>query len=246
MKGECSCEDRNSRKRKHMKKRTLTVSNFLLALTGFLFLASLATVLVLNLRPIYYFDIGYLHLESETGYSEEMIRENYDALIDYNLITDTSKELTLPDFPMSETGKIHFWEVKQIFVAVQILCIVSAVILAVALWWKFRHHDYGSLQLTSILSFVIPIGLGLIVALNWDAFFVQFHHLFFQNDYWLFDPATDPVILILPDEFFAHCVVVGLLFLLLGGILTGIIYWRLNRRLERMDKKNESGKPSAI
>ncbi len=216
------------------KRRTMTGSNLLLALTGFLFLIAFSVTLVLNLRGLYYYDIGHLNLVEETGYSREVIRRNYDALIDYNLLTDRSKYLTLPDFPTSETGREHFWEVKEIFVTLQILCIVCALIAIPCSAVKIRHREYGSLKLTAIFSFLIPIILGLMVAVNWDAFFVGFHQLFFRNDYWLFDPAEDPVILILPDEFFAHCAVAILLVLFVGGLLTGLLYWILKRRQERM------------
>ena len=75
------------------RKRTVTITNLLLALIGFLFLFSLSVVIVLNLRSIYYYDIRSLKLEEETGLSEEIIRENYDTLIDYNLITKRVKKL---------------------------------------------------------------------------------------------------------------------------------------------------------
>ena len=48
------------------------------------FLISFSVMVVLNFRPLYYFDIGYLNISQTSGYSEEEIRENYDALIDYN------------------------------------------------------------------------------------------------------------------------------------------------------------------
>ncbi len=223
-----------------MKKRTLTGSNLLLALLGFFFLACLSVVLVLNLRGIYYFDIGYLDLEDQTGYSEELIRENYDALIDYNLLTKGINELEFPDFPMSEEAETHFKEVKQIFVAVQILCIVTGVLLLIFLIRKLTQKDYGSLKLISILTFLIPIGLGAYAFLNWDTFFVQFHELFFDNDYWLFNPITDPVILILPDAFFAHCAAAILIFLFLGGILCGGLYRLLTRKYRRMRRAEKT------
>ncbi len=213
-----------------MKKRTLTPGNIILALIGFLFLTAFSVTLVLNLRPIYYYDIGHLNIAEETGYSKEVIRENYDALIDYNLITDRNKYLTLPDFPMSESGREHFWEVKEIFVAFQILMVVCGLIAIPSFIVKIRHHDYGCLELTAIFSFLIPVVLGILVAVNWEAVFTGFHKLVFRNDFWLFDPATDPVILILPDEFFAHCAVAILAVLLAGGILTGIAYIVLQHR----------------
>ncbi|MCD7955577.1 MAG: TIGR01906 family membrane protein [Lachnospiraceae bacterium] len=213
------------------------IGDLLLGLVGFLFFVCLSVVLVLNLRCIYYFDIDYLDLEAETGYSEELIRENYDALIDYNLLIKGVDKLEFPDFPMSDEAEIHFKEVKRIFVALQILCVVSGIVGLILLCRKLPRREYGGLKLISLLTFLVPIVLGVCAALDWEAFFVRFHELFFQNDYWLFDPITDPVILILPDMFFAHCAAAILLILFLGGILTGIAY----RLLKRKNKRQQAG-----
>lgn len=215
------------------KQRVLSGTNLLLALIGFLFIFSFSVVLVLNLRTIYYFDISYLKIEEETGLSGKVIRENYDALIDYNLITKNVKELEFPDFPMSEQGQIHFEEVKQLFVAIQILCIVTGILLLAGLVKKMLKRDYGSLKLMTIFTFLIPSALGIAAVVNWDTFFVTFHKVFFSNDYWIFNPMTDPVILILPDTFFFHCAAAIILFLLLGCIMTGALYRFATRKYRR-------------
>ena len=105
----------------------ISFSNLFLALIGALFLICASVVLVLHLRTIYYFDIGYLKLEEETGMSRGEIRENYDALIDYNLAYKGIDKLELPSFPMSKSGEIHFAEVKRIFTAVQCLFLITGV-----------------------------------------------------------------------------------------------------------------------
>ena len=64
-------------------------------------------------RPIYYFDINYLQIPQNTGISADECRLNYDALIDYNVLGGSDK-LTFPTMGMSEEGKIHFEEVKNI------------------------------------------------------------------------------------------------------------------------------------
>lgn len=218
-----------------MRKRVLTPSNLLAALAGFFFIFSLSVVLTLNLRQIYYFDIKYQQLESATGLSEETIRENYDALIDYNLLIKGVSRLELPDFEMSEHGRIHFAEVKRIFAAIQILCLISGILFVVALFKKFRRRDFGCLKLTSILTLVIPVVLGVLMTLNWNTFFITFHQIFFNNDYWIFDPATDPVINILPDAFFLHCAAVILLLMLCGCILSGLLYRLLTAHQRRWE-----------
>ena len=160
------------------KKFAVAITDLLLALIGCLFILSASVVLVLNIRVIYYCDIDTLHLTKEVDLTKEQIRENYDALIDYNLFWKGEDTLQFPDFPMSEHGQIHFAEVRRIFVALQYLMIGSAAV-----------------------------------------FFIGFHHVMFSNDYWLFDPATDPVILILPDAFFLHCALAILICVLAGSAL---------------------------
>lgn len=206
------------------KHRVLSAANLSAAFFGFLFWMSFSVVLVLSLRQIYYADIRFLNIAEETGFSEQEIRENYDVLIDYNLVWKGVAELELPSFPMSEHGRVHFEEVKRIFVAVQCICAVSGVLFLVLVWKRIRKREYGFLKLLSVFLLVIPVVLGVLAAANWDTFFVRFHELFFSNDYWIFDPATDPVINILPDQFFAHCAAAILLCLAAGCIVTGGLY----------------------
>lgn len=212
------------------RRRVVTGSNLLLALVGTLLIFCGAVVIVLNLRQIYYFDIKFLNLKEEVGLDDWIIRRNYDTLIDYNLITKQVAELRFPSFPMSESGKIHFEEVKRIFVVIQYLCGASLVLFLLGFIRKLYRRDFGCLKLMSMLSFVIPLALGAAVALDWQQFFVRFHELFFSNDYWLFDPVTDPVIRILPDEFFLHCAAAVLLFIVMGSILSGLLYRLFTRR----------------
>ncbi len=214
-------------------ERRAVPTDLVTALAGFIFLLTLSIVLVLNLRVLYYHDIEALDLAQMTGYTGATIRRNYDTLIDYNLISKGMETLEFPDFPMSEHGRIHFEEVKQIFVAIQYGCIVSGVLFLILMAWRLKRRDYVWLKLTSVLTLVIPSGIGLLVVICWEKVFVVFHKLFFRNDYWLFDPATDPVINILPDEFFFHCAAVIVLFLIAGSLLCGLAYRMLRRSFGR-------------
>ena len=57
---------------------------------------------------------------------------------------------------------------------------------------------------------------GVLAALDFDRAFTVFHSIFFPGkDNWLFDPATDPVILILPEAFFRSCAILILAAVLL-------------------------------
>ena len=158
-----------------------------------------------------------MDLEKISGMNAQTIRANYDALIDYNLLWNRAP-LEFPTLPMSQPARIHFAEVKRIFDGIQIAWIASAV-MTVWILFATRGRRRRWLKWTGILGLVIPAALGALVAAGWDSFFVRFHELVFDNDYWLFDPATDPVILILPDGFFLQCAVLILAIVVLGSIL---------------------------
>ena len=176
---------------------------------------------MLHLRTIYYFDIEFLSLEETSGLSAEEIRENYDALIDYNLIYQGVEELELPSFPMSREGEIHFEEVKRIFTAIQYLFLVTGILTVFGLPPEDSKERFRKPEADAVpSSLLFPVVLGVVAALDWEQFFVRFHHVFFSNDYWVFNPITDPVIRILPDAFFAHCAAAVLFFILLGSLLT--------------------------
>ena len=182
-----------------------------------LFLFTFAVVLVLNCRWLYYLDITLLKLDQVSGMSTADIRANYDALIDYNQVWFRGP-LRFPTLPMSTGGEIHFREVKRIFDGIQIVCLVTGVA-SLILWFPQRRRwDRRCLITAGILSIGIPVILGALVAAGWERFFVTFHQLVFRNDYWLFDPATDPVITILPDTFFLQCAVGIVAVIFAGGI----------------------------
>ena len=202
----------------------------LLAILLVLVFISGAVFAVLAFRPLYYLDVDALDIPGSSGFSREKIIENYDALIDYNLPLSDGV-LEFPSLAMSRYGRQHFAEVKDLFDLFKILFLilapVSALLIAVLHFSKKRDW----LLYTAISSIGLPLIVGGLVALNWKTVFVKFHELFFNNDYWIFNPRLDPVITILPDEFFMHCAIAIIaLVLLCGGICAGVWFYYRHKR----------------
>lgn len=199
------------------------MKNILISLCLALFIISASVTITLNFRPLYYHDISSLKIEETSGFSKKVIRENYDALIDYNQFFYSGKlKLTLP---MSREGKIHFEEVKRIFVGIEYLCVITLILSCFLIKRKIRSRNIDFLRSASIITVLLPVIVGILCAVNWDAAFTLFHEIMFRNDYWIFDEATDPVIMILPDAFFFHyafffhCAVMIILLILIGSLL---------------------------
>lgn len=206
-----------------MMKKGNFVFHTILALVLTLTIISVSVVFTLAFRPLYYLDISALDISEQSGYSKEEIRENYDVLIDYNMSFGKDK-LEFPTLAMSEPGRIHFEEVRDIFNIFKYMAMAGVVLSIGGIVFCIRRKEYRYLKLTSILAVALPAVLGLLVALNWDWAFVTFHHIAFDNDYWIFDPLTDPVITILPDTFFMHCALMILGCVVLGSVVCGLVY----------------------
>jgi len=206
------------------------IKHLLTALALTLLVFSTSVVFTLNFKPLYYTDMERYRLSERFGYPEEEIRANYDAMVEYNNFFYKG-ELEFPTLPMSENAREHFREVRVIFIFIETVLLpvgLAGTIAGIILCRKDRKKPY--LLLSGIFSVGIPAVLGGLIAANWDTFFTKFHELFFNNDYWIFNSATDPIIDLLPDEFFLHCCVLILGIVLACAALCIILYIRNAKR----------------
>lgn len=214
--------------------RTLFIMNrkkdIILALVLTLFLITLAICLTVFFKPLYYYDIYNLNICNIVNMDVETIKKNYDILIQYQSIFYQG-ELNLPNFIMSTHGRIHFEEVKVIFGAIQILCITTAVISIYLIRSHIKEKEYEFLKLTSIFAVTIPAFIGMLASINFDKAFVIFHKIFFRNDFWIFDYRTDPVITILPQDFFMHCFMMIIGLIIVFSVICYILYRRKRKQI---------------
>ncbi|MDR3072706.1 MAG: TIGR01906 family membrane protein [Clostridiales Family XIII bacterium] len=198
------------------KEKRLTLSNLCASFSLCIFVLTFAIVLTLFFRPIYHLYIDATKLPMQLDMEREEIVENYDVLIDYNVVFHR-EPLDFPSLKSSESGRIHFADVKKIFDACQIAMLGSFLVALIFFTVKIRRGERYFLRLAGGLSLALPIGLAIVfLVIGWDRVFVLFHKIMFSNDYWMFDANTDPVIRILPDGFFLLCaiIIVALIFLM--------------------------------
>ncbi len=153
------------------------------------------------------------------------------------LSVETTVEGRQQDF-FNEQDRFHMAEVRDLFIggldlrlgacAAAVLCILILIFLR-ADWRKIVPRSYW------IVLAVIGVLLAVFAAaavIDFNAVFVGFHHIFFDNDLWLFDPAEDYMIRMLPEGLFADMVVrIGVLFA--GGMIVLFILSMLPGILER-------------
>jgi integral membrane protein (TIGR01906 family) len=194
-----------------------------------LFLISLGLIIAINLRFLYYADIKWFNLEESSGFSYQTIKDNYNALIDY-CSPFYQGDLVFPSLAASASGISHFAEVKVIFNTFYLLFAGTTVALIAILIYKLKKGQYRFYFVSSITSIVLPLFVLGACAIDFDTTFILFHKIAFRNDDWLFDPSTDPIITLLPENFFLQCALVIVAIVLLGSLILYLIYRHFKKK----------------
>ena len=182
-----------------------------------LFLLSTAITFVIFFEPLFRGVILLFGLEQHSGISTIKLMENYHVLIPW------IKELVMPDFPSSPQGLFHFEEVKRLFMINFVIAVITTIISFIGI--KGLKKERKLFLLLTPLKGILYATLLFVVCLVsfFDVIFVKFHELFFHNSAWIFDPRLDPIIEVLPEEFFMICFLIVFLWLVFG--IMGIRRW---------------------
>lgn len=122
-----------------------------------------------------------------------------------SVITDVDGETQ--DF-FNEQDRFHMGEVKELFLGgLKIRNIMLVAVLLILILLAAQKAELIKLLprayfVTLGITGVITVVLGGLFASDFDKYFRIFHEIFFDNDQWMFDPATDYMIRMLPEGFF--------------------------------------------
>ncbi len=200
-----------------LKNRLLTT---LMCIFTVILIITFSIALPIYIRPFYYCQIDSLNLVEKTGYEKITIIKAYDEVLDYLTIPDA--EFSVGEFEYSNDGKSHFDDCKILFNINAVLLLLSLTVVIILLvlakknLFEFsrplgRHFTFLC-GLTTVFIFIL---VGIFMLSDFQKVFVVFHNIFFfGKENWVFDIMTDPIIKILPKEFFLNCA-----FLVVGSVL---------------------------
>ena len=184
-------------------------------------------------------DSLYMEMEDIMDVTNKMMAYLIGEREELSVITEV--EGREQDF-FNEQDRFHMGEVKELFLGglrIRNYLLAAAVLLLILLIvWK---TDIGKVlpraYFISLGVFgALTVVLGGLFASDFNKYFTIFHEIFFDNDLWIFDPAEDYMIRMLPEGFFFDFVIrIGSFFvcgLILLGILAGgwMIYARQRRK----------------
>ncbi|MDY6227852.1 MAG: TIGR01906 family membrane protein [Clostridium sp.] len=195
----------------------------------------ISTIMALNSQFIYHYSINKYSLDKLGNISKEMLIKDFNTLIKY-LQNPFIEKLKFNNFSMSINGEFHFYEVKRIFLFIYgitifiallfiVLFIVNRIIGKKIYFYKILNYGANTL-IFIIISFLSAIFI------DFSKAFVVFHKIFFNNDYWIFDERTDPIIKVLPEEVFMLYSIVIIVLVIFSIILYKLYYYYSKNKLK--------------
>ncbi len=215
-----------------MKQKLISI---LFSVAALLLIITISIGLPIYFRPFYYAHIPAMDLDLMSGYTKAEIIEAYNEVLDY--LTLPGREFGAGAMLYSESGKDHFVDCKALFdLNATVLLIAAAIVVAILILKRHKKIElcelgtYHPLFYSGLGAILIPSFLGLLIATDFSRAFVIFHKIFFPGkDNWTFDPWTDEIIMVLPEEFFRNCaILIGVGILSLGS--AAMIYSVVKRR----------------
>ncbi len=193
----------------------------------------------INQRNWYYESYVKYGTAKETQISNEDMTEAIFRLIDYMEGRADSIQLSV-----TEAGRVvemynrqeidHMVDVRALYQAWRAVRtyggILAVIIIAVCMLTLPKGQRIGMLcrgfLIAAAVFGAVLIVLGIWVAVDFNSFWTEFHHLFFTNDLWLMDYRTCRMIRICPLQLFNDIVVrFALMFLVPFALMLALAVW---------------------
>ncbi|MHB1314867.1 MAG: TIGR01906 family membrane protein [Christensenellales bacterium] len=169
-------------------------------------------------RHFFYAEFEKLQVSEETGMSPAELEKVTDNLLSYLEGNRETLDMTAvikgqQREVFNQKEKDHMVDVKALFVLLQqakitaLGCSIALLAVTVLLSRKKALHTITRSYLWAAVGFFgAVLVLGIIAAVNFSFFWTNFHQLFFTNDLWILDPATDVLIRMMPSKLFLDIV----------------------------------------
>lgn len=124
--------------------------------------------------------------------------------------------------------RAHMVDVQNLFVlndrVLKIAVVLVAVLYVIGRFGLGQRRILATgLAVSGPFMLVFAAVLGILMTQDFTAIFIKFHELFFSNDLWLLDPATDRMIVLLQEQFFNDMAIhIGLIAVLMAVLATAV------------------------
>lgn len=162
-------------------------------------------------RPFYYAQIVPLHLPEKSGLTVEEICRAYDEAMDY--CTGAKDKFSAGILEYSEAGAAHFYDCRRLILLDHWLFAAAMSVIAAILVYARKSRLPRLLGHSPVFWGAAGMCAALITAAiftttNFNRAFELFHRILFPGkSNWVLNHSVDPIVRILPEEYFQNCAI---------------------------------------
>lgn len=176
------------------------------------------------------FEQGRAGSAAWTGFAPGDLRAATDSILHDLVVGPPDFAVEVDGAPvLDERERGHMRDVRSVFATFYLLALAAAVLVAlIALATRASSMFWRGIRFAGIGLTVAMVVGGAIVALAFDAAFEVFHRLFFPAGSYTFDPRTERLVQLFPEQFWIETsVAIGLVIVALSLAAA----WFAGRRL---------------
>ena len=177
--------------------------------------------------------------EQWTGFTTQQLATVTDAVLIDLVVGPPDFDVTLDGEPvLKDSERSHMRDVRNVFAGFFALAAGAAVVLVVLYFGArgavARQRFWKRLERTAGGIIVVTLVAGVVGVLVFDTAFTIFHQLFFPGGNWQFDPATDRLVQLFPEQFWVESTVaVGITVIVLALLMR----WLARRRVHALESR---------
>jgi integral membrane protein (TIGR01906 family) len=189
------------------------------------------------LNPVWVsFAQGRAQAEAWTGFTTAQLAAVTNPILRDLVVGPPVFDVTLDGAPvLKDAERDHMRDVRGVFFGFFVVAAVAAVVLA-ALFVAARGRDarrrfWRRLERSGLTIAGVTVAGGVLGLLFFDSAFILFHEVFFPGGNYLFDPRTDRLVQLFPEQFWVESTIgVGVAIIALSLLTT----WIARRRAARL------------
>lgn len=193
-----------------------------------------AVAVPLFLNPIWVgFDQDRSRVDELTGYTPAQVRAVTGSVLSDLVFGPPNFDVTLPGAtaPVLDAGeRSHMADVRTVLMSLGLVALVAAILLLmVGLASRGRRWFWRAVAAGARVLVVGVVVVGVGFAIFFDQAFELFHKIFFAPGTYMFDPRTEKLVQLFPDQFWSETSVALAGVVLALAVLVAVVGGRLGR-----------------
>ena len=193
-----------------------------------------AVAVILFLNPIWVgFDQGRSDVGQLTGYTPAQVTEATGSILSDLVFGPPNFDVTLPGAAapvLDASERSHMADVRNVLLDLGGVALIAAILLLlVGLASRGRRWFWRAVAAGARVLVVGVVVVGLAFAVFFDQAFEMFHEIFFAPGTYMFDPRTEKLVQLFPDQFWSETSVALAGAVLVLAVLVAVVGTRLGR-----------------